>query len=167
MKEKSSLLHEQGKKTYESALKDLDSAGAECVSTMPEYQAKAKAIIAQMKAVENQITEQQKEVKKAKSNLTIADCFIGGQRDKKDRIGWRYTGSKTVHPMSTYNNRDKTKTVKFLYKEDTRKQDGLKDASSAHSRELANCRVKQQTRRPQKNNPQNIKRSTKARWKTK
>ncbi len=125
------------KKTYESALKDLDSAGAECVSTMPEYQAKAKAIIAQMKAVENQITEQQKEVKKAKSNLTIADCFIGGQRDKKDRIGWRYTGSKTVHPMSTYNNRDKTKTVKFLYKEDTRKQDGLKDASSAHSRELA------------------------------
>ena len=67
----------------------------------------------------------------------MADSFIGGQRDKKDRIGWRYTGSNEVHRMSDYNSRDKTKTVKFIYKEDTRKQDGMKEASSAHSKELA------------------------------
>ncbi len=125
------------KKTYEAALKDIDSAGAECVSTISEYQSKAKSLISQMKAVEDQISAQAKEVKKAKNNLTQADSFIGGQRDKSDRIGWKYVGSSTVHPMSTYNNRDKTKTVKFLYKEDTRKQDGLKDASSAHSKEIA------------------------------
>lgn len=125
------------KKTYEAALKDIESAGAECVSTMPEYQAKAKNIIAQMKGLESQIEQQAKEVKKAKSNLTQADSFIGGQRDKKDRIGWKYSGSNEVHKMSEYNLRDKTKTVKFIYKEDTRKQDGMKEASSAHSKELA------------------------------
>jgi len=125
------------KKTYEAALKDLESAGAKCVSIMPEYQSKAKDIIAQMKGIESQIAQQAKDVKKAKSNLTVADSFIGGQRDKKDRIGWRYTGSNEVHRMSEYNMRDKTKTVKFIYKEDTRKQDGMKEASSAHSKELA------------------------------
>jgi len=104
---------------------------------MPEYQSKAKDIIAQMKGIESQIAQQAKDVKKAKSNLTVADSFIGGQRDKKDRIGWRYTGSNEVHRMSEYNMRDKTKTVKFIYKEDTRKQDGMKEASSAHSKELA------------------------------
>lgn len=125
------------KKTYEAALKDIESAGAECVSTISEYQSKAKSLISQMKAVEDQISAQAKEVKKAKNNLTQADSFIGGQRDKKDRIGWRYTGSSEIRPMSEYNSRNKSKTVKFVYKEDTRKQDGLKDASSAHSKELA------------------------------
>ena len=39
--------------------------------------------------------------------------------------------------MSEYDSRDKKRTVKFIYKEDTRKQDGMKEATSMHSKELA------------------------------
>lgn len=104
------------KKTYELALKDLDSVSPDLASALPEQQQKAKELASQIRSMSERVSKQGAEVAKAKKALNQSDCVLTGSRSKSDRIGWYYSSYPGQrYRMSEYGSRDKKKAVKYIY----------------------------------------------------
>jgi len=108
----------------------------EFVTASEEHQNKAQDISSQIRSIEEKITKQALTVQKAQKKFSQSDCVVLGSRDKKDRTGWYYVSSPgDIRPMSELAHRNKGKTIKYVYKDDNRKNNNIEQTKDELERQ--------------------------------
>ena len=124
------------KAKLKNALEDLEKKAPEFVTASEEHQNKAQDISSQIRSIEEKITKQALTVQKAQKKFSQSDCVVLGSRDKKDRTGWYYVSSPgDIRPMSELAHRNKGKTIKYVYKDDNRKNNNIEQTKDELERQ--------------------------------
>lgn len=128
------LKEEKNKLT--GALAELEKKAPEFVAVSGEYQKKAQDTSSQIRSFEEKLAKQAQAVAKAQKDFAQSDCVVLGSREKKDRTGWYYVSTPgDIRPLSELGRRNRSKAIKYVYKEDTTKSNSISQAKDELERQ--------------------------------